>query len=110
MTISPSARPVVLDARDVDHHAIPVHGGLGGFARNVDIAAQPFDGMIGRNEAIAVAVHVEAAGHVLAAQAREHEVAGFHFDQVAVLLQAVESGVELFAGRSRGFRAHGRAV
>src|ERR1700693_2230203 len=91
---------VALDAGNADHHAIAMHGGLRGVARNINVAAQPFDGMIGDHESISVAVHVQTANRVFAAQATEHVMAGLSLDQVAALLQAVERSVEIGARRA----------
>jgi hypothetical protein len=41
---------IAFDARDANHHAIAMHGGLRRFARDVDVALQPFDGMIGNQK------------------------------------------------------------
>ena len=69
-----------------------------GIARNVDVAAQPFDGMIGNHEPVSVAVHIQPSDNVLAAQASEHKMPGLYLDHVAALLQAIEGGIEVGAG------------
>src|SRR5262249_55870379 len=45
---------IVLDARNANYDAVAVHGGLGGIARDVDIAAHAFNGVIGNQETVAV--------------------------------------------------------
>jgi hypothetical protein len=66
---------------------------LSGITGDVDVALQSFDRMSGDHEPIAVAVHVEAAHHVLTAQTSEDEMARFYFDQIAVLGQTVQYGI-----------------
>jgi hypothetical protein len=76
---------VLFDSRDAYHHAIAVHGGLSRLAPDVDVAAQPFDGMIGNQKSIAIAVHVQAADRVFATEARDDKMAGADFDELAAL-------------------------
>ena len=88
---------IALNARYVDHHAVPMHGGLGGLARDVDIAAQAFDGTVGDEEAVTIAMHIEPADGVLARETRGDEMAGADLHQVASAGQAIEGGIHLFA-------------
>ena len=60
--------PIPFDARDANHHAVAMHGRLRRFARDVNVALQAFDRMIGNQEPIAVAMHVQAADGVFAAE------------------------------------------
>ena len=75
LTISPSARPSGFDAGDPHHHAVAVHGPLGRVGRDEDVAGNPLDGPFGDQEAVAVAVHVQAADGEFAA-ARGHGDSG----------------------------------
>src|ERR1017187_2275071 len=84
---------IALDARNMDHYAVAVHSGLRGIAWDVDIAAKSFDGTVGNQEAVAVAMHIQAAHGVLAAEAGGYEMAGAHFHQVASVGQAIERGI-----------------
>ena len=61
LTISPSARPPGLDARNPHHHAVAVHSLFGGLGRDEDVALNSFDGPVGNQKAVAVVVHVQAA-------------------------------------------------
>jgi hypothetical protein len=56
--------------------------------------------MIRDHEAVAIAVHVEASHNVLAAEASEYEMAGLYFDQIAVLGQTIQCGIEFRPGRA----------
>src|SRR5713101_3618059 len=51
-----------LDAGDPHQGAVAVHGAARGTGGDVDIALDAFDGTIRNQEAVAVAMHVEAAG------------------------------------------------
>jgi hypothetical protein len=82
--------PIVLDTRDPSHYTICVHGALGGIAADVDVTAKTLDRTIRNYEAVAVAMHIEPADGVFAAEARCNELAGADFDQVATLGQLVE--------------------
>ena len=68
------------------------------FLGNVDVAAQAGDGHVGNHEAVAVAMHVQAADGEFAADAGGGVVPGAHFDDVAALDQAGELFFELLAG------------
>src|ERR1017187_9301982 len=88
---------IALDARNMDHYAVAVHSGLRGIAWDVDIAAQALDGTIGNQETVPVAMHIQAADGVLAAEAGGYEMAGAHFHQVATLGQAIQRGIHIVA-------------
>ncbi len=83
---------IALDAGDVDHHAITVHGRLGGIT----------DGTVRDQESVAIAMHVEAADGVLAAGAGGDEVAGADFDDFAFIGEPVERGVHFLARNAAG--------
>jgi len=89
---------ITLDTRDMDDNAVAMHGDLGGIARDVDIAAQAFDGPVGDEEAVAIAMHIEAADGVFARGTRGYEMAGANFHQVPTLGQAIEGGIHIVAG------------
>ena len=78
-------------------HTIPVHRGLSGIPGDVDIAANPFERTVRDEEPVAVAMHVEPAGGVFAAEPRRYERARPKFDQFAAFGQAIERGLQLFA-------------
>ena len=94
LAVSPA---IALDARDMDYYAVAVHSGLRGIAWDVDIAAKSFDGTVGNEEAVPVAMHIQAADGVLAAEAGGYEMAGAHFHQVATLGQAIQRGIHIVA-------------
>jgi len=50
---------VALDTFDADGHAVAIHGTLGVFLVDVNIAAQSFDRLIWNHEAVAVPMHAE---------------------------------------------------
>ncbi len=70
---------IPFDARDANHHAIAVHGGLRRFPRDVNVAFQTFDGMIGNQEPVAVAMHIQAAHRVFAAEPGDYKMTGANF-------------------------------
>src|ERR1700722_19427430 len=88
---------VLLNSRDTHYHAIAMHGGLRGLARDVDVAAQPFDGMIGDQESVAVAMHIQAADRIFPAETGDHKMPGADFDELAAIDQAIESLLQLVA-------------
>ena len=88
---------VALDASDADYDAVAVHGLSRRIARYIDVALQPVDGMIGDEEPIAVAMHVEPAHGVFAAEAGDDEMPGFYLHKLTALSQAVESRLQLLA-------------
>ena len=64
------------DARDAHDHAVAVHGLLGGIGRDEDVARQcPSIGPLGDQEAVAIAVHVEAAHGEFAAAGGDGRIA-----------------------------------
>ena len=67
---------------------------LGGVGRDVDVAGDAFDGTVGDQEAVAVAVHVEAADGELAAAGGDGVLAGAQLDEVAARDQARERGFQ----------------
>ena len=96
-TISPSARPPgsmrVMRARTRSPcMACEAEEG----ARKMS-PCDAFDGAVGDDEAVAVAVHVEAAGGVLAGVGGGDVVAGLELDEVAAGGEAVEDGFQLVA-------------
>ena len=68
-----------------------------GIGRDEDIAGDALDGVIGNQEAVAIAVHVEAADGEFAAAGGDGEVAGAQLDQVAAGGQAGEGGFQFRA-------------
>src|SRR5579863_9224778 len=72
--VSPAQNPddlavglaVALDAEDVDDGAVAVHGAGRLTFGQEDVAAETFNGAVGNQEAVAVAVQADAAGGVLA--------------------------------------------
>ncbi len=93
---------ILFDSRDVHHHAVAVHGRLRRLARDVDVAAQAFDRMVGNQKSVAIAMHVQAANRVFAAEAGDHKVTGANFDELAALNQAVESVLQFIARCNAG--------
>ena len=88
---------IPFDARDANHHAIAMHGGLRRFTRDVNVAFQAFDGMIGNQESVAVAMHVQAAHSVFAAEPGDYKMTGTNFHQLPALDQAIQRVLQLVA-------------
>src|SRR5262249_22789118 len=88
---------VRFNSADPDHHAVAMHGALGGVFGNVDIAAKTFDGNLGRDERVAVAVDVQTAGCEFAGGADGDVLAGAGFDDVAARDQPGNFGFNLRA-------------
>lgn len=93
-SVSPA---IVLNAGDVDDNSIAMHGGLRGIARDVDVAADAFDGVIGNQESVAIAMHVEPADGIIAAELGGDEVTGADLDEFAAFGQVIEGGVNFSA-------------
>ncbi len=89
---------VGLDAADVDHHAIAMHGAAGVLLGNVNVAAEAGDGNVGSDEGETVAMDVEASGGELAAGTRRDIMTGSGFHDLAARGQAIELGFDIGAG------------
>ncbi len=85
---------VMLDPRNANHHAVAMHGFLRGLGRNEDVAAQAFDGSVGDEKSVAVAMHVQPARGVLAAGARGDVVARSQLYQIAAGNQPFERSLQ----------------
>ena len=85
---------VGLDARDAHHDAVAVHGLAGGIGGDEDIAGNAFNGAVRDEEAVAVAVHAQPAGRVLAAAPGGDVMAAAQLDDVAARGQARQGGLE----------------
>ena len=85
------------DACDADHHAVAVHGFFSRFRRQEHIALDAFEGTVGNQEAVAVAVHVHAADGEFAAARGGRVVAGAQLDEIAAGGQSGERGFQLGA-------------
>ena len=68
----------------------------------IDIALDAFDGPLGDQEAVAIAVHVETADGILAAAGGGDVVAGPRLDQVAARQQAGDGKLKVGAGCALG--------
>ena len=79
---------VAADPAETHQDAIAVHGFGCCLGRDEDVAAQGLDGVVRNHEAVAVAVHLEAAGGEFAAAAGDHVLAGIELDQIAARGQA----------------------
>src|SRR5580704_6668194 len=82
---------ILFDASDAHHYAIAMHTRLRRFARDVNVAAQAFDGVIGNQKPVAVAMHVQTPDRIFTAEARDYKTAGANFDELAFFYQPVES-------------------
>ena len=60
------------------------------------IAAEPFDGPVGDQKAVPVAMHADAARGVLPAAGDDGEMVGAGLDDLAALQQFVESRLQRF--------------
>ncbi len=88
---------VLFNASDAHHYAIAMHGRSRRFARDVNVAAQAFDGVVGNQKSVTIAMHVEAADRIFAAEARDYKTAGADFDELAFFDQPIESILEFIA-------------
>jgi hypothetical protein len=88
---------VRLDPRDADHHAVAVHRLLGGVGRDENVARESLDGTLGNQEAVAIAMHLEAADRELARARGDGVMAGTQFDEVAAGGEPGQRRLELFA-------------
>ncbi len=86
--------PTGLDARNSDDHAVAVHGALGLFRRKEDIACDPLHRALGDQEAVAIAVHLQASHGEFAAARGDGVVAGAQLDEVAARGEPGQSGFE----------------
>src|SRR5580700_4064488 len=90
------------DAGNADQYAVAVHGFAGGFRRKEDIALDAFERLFGDQEAIAIAMHVEAADGEFARAGGYDVVSGAELDEVAARGEAGKRGFETFAARALG--------
>ena len=88
---------VGFDTGDADHDTVAVHGFLGGFGWYEDVTLNAFDGVIGDQKAVAVAMHLETADGEFAATRGDGVVPGAELDQLAARHQAGQGSFELFA-------------
>jgi hypothetical protein len=93
--------PASLNAGDLDEDAVAMHRPARGRNRNVDVAFDAFHGAIGDQETIAVAMHVETAGGILARFGGDG-VLGAQLDEVAAFGEARECGFEVGARSALG--------
>src|ERR1700682_3826434 len=91
---------VSLNAPDVDHYAVSVHGPGGRILRDIDVALQSWDRNLRRHERVAVAVNTEAAYRKLATGTDCRIVAAARFDQVAPRDQFLQLRFNLAARRA----------
>ena len=90
------------DAGDADDDAVAMHGLFGGVGRDEDVSGDPRNGAFGDQEAVAIAVEVEASDGEFAAAGGDHELAALELDQVAARGEAGEGGFQLLAALSFG--------
>src|SRR5580698_10032971 len=88
---------IPLDTRNANHHSVTMHGGLRRFTRDIDVTAQALDGMVGNQEAVTVAVHVQAADCIFAAQSRDYKMAGPNFNELSPLDQPIQRTLQFIA-------------
>jgi len=69
-----------------------MHGRFGGFGRNEDIAGDAVDRPLGDQEAVALAMHVQAADDELAAAGGHLVMFGTKLNQIAPRRQAGQRG------------------
>jgi len=83
-----------LDTRNADDYSIAMHGLLGRFGRDENVAGDAGDRGVGDEKAVAVAVHIEAADGELAAQRGDGEMAGTKLDELASGGEARQGGLK----------------
>src|SRR5277367_834398 len=88
---------IAFNARDANHHAIAMHGCLGGFTGDIDVAPQAFDGMIGDEKPVAIAMHVQAADGIFTAQSCDYKMPGADFDELAAFDEPIQGALEFGA-------------
>ncbi len=86
---------IPLDARNANHYAVAMHGRFCRFARDVNVALQALDGMIGDQKPVPVAVHVQAAYRVFPAQSRDDKMPGTNFYELTALDQPIQRAFQL---------------
>ncbi len=94
---------VRLDPQDPDDHAVTVHGLRCRIPGYEDVALYEFERPVGDEKPVAVAMHFQATHCVFAAQPGDDVVAGFCFDKVGAVNQAVQGAFELVALVALGF-------
>jgi hypothetical protein len=82
--------PIALDSSNTHQHAVAVHSLLRRFGRNKDVPPNAFNRLIGNQEAVAVAMHVQPAGRILPADPRGDIVTRAQLYQLAPFSVAVE--------------------
>ena len=87
-------------ASDAYQNAVAVHGVVGGAGGNEDVAAQALTREIGNQEAVAIAVHLEAAGSEFAGLAGGDVLPAAQFDQVAARGEARQRALKFLARRA----------
>lgn len=90
------------DARDSHQDAVAVHGLLRRFGWNENVALDAFNGAVGNEEAIAVAMHVEPSGGEFAAAGGNDELSRAQFDELAAFGEAFERGFQVLARGALG--------
>ncbi len=94
LTISPSARPPGSMRAMRTTTRSPCMAFCGRFGRNEDVAVHPWNRTFGDQEAVTVAVHVEAADGEFAAAVGDDITAVAQFDEVAAGGQAGQRGFQ----------------
>lgn len=90
------------DTADVNEGAVAVHGFFSRFKRDIDVAIDTLDRSVRDEEAVALAMHVEAAGSVFASGLREDIIAVARLDEGGLRGKLSECGFEIFARASTG--------
>ena len=73
------------DAGDAHQNAVAVHGFTDALRRQKHVALNAFERLVGNQEAVAVAMHVEAANGEFARTGGDHVVPAAQFDQFAAV-------------------------
>ena len=86
-----------LDAGDAHDHAVAVHGLLGGFGGDEDVAGDARNRTFGDQEPVTIAMQIEASDGEFAAAGGDHVLAALQLDQVAARREARQRGFQLVA-------------
>ncbi len=88
---------VGFDTRDANYYAVAMHGLLGRFGRNENVALYTFQRPLGYQKSVTIAVHIQAAHGEFAAAGGDRILTGAQLQQIAAGDKPHQGGLQFLA-------------